>query len=92
MRLGKITIARSLAVILVGAAAVAAPPADAFLFFGDDHACRAPAQPACGGCAVSCPIDRTPVCRAGIGIWHGKAWACLIRPACSCQKSIWSVR
>jgi hypothetical protein len=83
---------RLLAAGILCAAMIGAAPANAFFLFGDSHTCDTPTQPNCGACSVSCPLTAFPVCRAGISIWRGKAWACLLRPACSCQKSIWSRR
>ena len=83
---------RLLAAGIVAAAIIGVAPANAFFLFGDFHTCSTPTQPNCGACSVSCRDAEFPVCRAGISIWRGKAWACMLRPACSCQKTIWSRR
>jgi hypothetical protein len=56
-----------------------------------DQACSMPVQLSCRGCAVTCLASKPAICRAGINIWRGNAWACLFQPTCSCQKSIWSL-
>jgi hypothetical protein len=56
-----------------------------------DRACNIPVQFSCRGCAVTCPASRVAICKAGMNIWRGNAWSCLVPSACSCQTSIWSV-
>jgi hypothetical protein len=57
-----------------------------------DHSCYTPGQLSCGGCAISCPVERTAVCTAGMNIWRGARWSCTFQATCSCRKSIWSAR
>jgi hypothetical protein len=56
-----------------------------------DDGCHMSEQFSCGGCAIKCPADKIPVCRAGMNVWHGKAWYCSFQPTCACQKSIWEI-
>jgi hypothetical protein len=56
-----------------------------------DSACQAPARLGCGACAVSCAPGTIPVCRTGMSVWRGAAWACAFQPICACQRSLWEV-
>jgi hypothetical protein len=58
---------------------------------GLEHACGIPARSACGGCAVSCPVTKFAVCRAGLSIWRGSVWMCSYQPLCACQQTLWTV-
>jgi hypothetical protein len=90
--------------VIICALMLAAPPAGALdffgsttaggaqLFYGGEHACHMATRLGCGGCSVSCPVARIAVCQAGINIWRGKAWACMLASTCSCRKSMWSGR
>jgi hypothetical protein len=53
------------------------------------RACHMAPEQSCGGCAVSCPIDRVAVCTRGMNVWRGHAWSCSFEPSCSCQRTVW---